>query len=520
MSLQKIQVFFASNTYFFRIATCFFLGISAGINISLPTNCVITIFSIGVLFSLTHECNKVTTQSSLIFFWSIGFIAAATFWITIAIYDPLLTPLTTACLVAASLYFVHALIYALTYAIVNRLLFWIFFNSNKKNDALLLIISFSLSFGVAEVIRSQGFWAMPWGLIGYTQTMNPLLSGIYPIVGSYGVTTMTVLFSALLAVTFKTISDLRLRGAISSCIIYFKNKAPHIAIVSAIFIACFLSKYIEWTRKDIAKLQIRVVHTHIPNIQKYDAKVQQYSLQKIIDLSSLQDVNLTIYPELYLVNPAQGIDKQTRRQIVDSVIASKNSQLFGAPDSEVTKNGDVLGSLNIMLQLDEHGNTKRYAKEILLPFSEYMPTNPLLIWAMPYIFKFPLANFNSGSFSNTTLLQVKDVNLAISICNEIAYPNNIHKHAANAQVLINSASDSWIPNQIYALHSWQISKVRAMEAQKPMLRSNNTGYSGHIDAWGKESVMAYEVEATQKYEVTPRLGNTPYTNLISFLSKI
>jgi apolipoprotein N-acyltransferase len=59
-----------------------------------------------------------------------------------------------------------------------------------------------------------------------------------------------------------------------------------------------------------------------------------------------------------------------------------------------------------------------------------------------------------------------------------------------------------------------------MEAQKPMLRSNNTGYSGHIDAWGKESVMAYEVEATQKYEVTPRLGNTPYTNLISFLSKI
>lgn len=520
MSLNKIQYFFASNTYFFKIATCFFFGISAGINISLPTNCIVTIFSIGVLFSLIHKCNKITTQSMLIFFWFIGYIAAGTFWITIAIYDPLLTPLLTACLLTSSLYFFHALIYVLIYVIVNRLLFWIFFNSNKKNNDSLLIISLSLSFGLAEVIRSQGFWAMPWGLIGYTQTTNPLLSGFYPIVGSYGVTTTTVLFSALLVVTFKSISNLRLGGAISSYIIYIKNKSSQLAIASAILIACFFSKYIEWTHEGITKLQTRVVHTHIPNIQKYDGKVQQYSLQKIIDLSSLQDVNLTIYPELYLVNPANGIDKHTRRQIVDSVVASKNSQIFGAPDSEVTKNGDVLGSLNIMLQLDEHGNTKRYAKEILLPFSEYMPTHPLLVWAMPYIFKYPLANFNSGSLSNTTLLQVKNINLAISICNEIAYPNNIHKHAANAQVLINSASDSWIPNQIYALHSWQISKVRAMETQKPMLRSNNTGYSGHIDAWGKESVMAYEVEATQKYEVTPRLGNTPYTNLISFLSKI
>jgi len=203
MSLNKIQYFFASNTYFFKIVTCFFFGISAGINISLPTNCIVTIFSIGVLFSLIHKCNKITTQSMLIFFWFIGYIAAGTFWITIAIYDPLLTPLLTACLLTSSLYFFHALIYVLIYVIVNRLVFWIFFNSNKKNNDLLLIISLSLSFGLAEVIRSQGFWAMPWGLIGYTQTTNPLLSGFYPIVGSYGVTTMTVLFSALLVVTIK-----------------------------------------------------------------------------------------------------------------------------------------------------------------------------------------------------------------------------------------------------------------------------------------------------------------------------
>lgn len=508
------------KTWLLRNVYCLLFGLMAGINISLPFTSLVAVLSLTVAFSCMQKCRTKLQESFLVFLWSLGFVSGSTYWIIFAIYDPLLTPLSTTCLVVASLYFAHALIYALTYAIVNRLLFLIFFNNHKQQSDLLLIISFSISFGFAEVIRSQGFLAMPWGLIGYTQTMNPLLSGFYPIIGSYGVTTMTVLFSTLLVVTFKSISDLRLRSAISNYIIYFKNKSPHLAIASAILIACFFSKYIEWTHEGNTKLQTRVVHTHIPNIQKYDAKVQQYSLQKIIDLSSLQDVNLTIYPELYLVNPANGIDKHTRRQIVDSVVASKNSQLFGAPDSEVTKNGDVLGSLNIMLQLDEHGNTKRYAKEILLPFSEYMPTHSLLVWAMPYIFKFPLANFNSGSLSNTTLLQVKNINLAISICNEIAYPNNIHKHAANAQVLINSASDSWIPNQIYALHSWQISKVRAMEAQKPMLRSNNTGYSGHIDAWGKESAMAYEVEATQKYEVTPRLGNTPYTNLISFLSKI
>jgi apolipoprotein N-acyltransferase len=523
---KKVEVMQRMNCYFLRMLLCVFLGLAAGINISLPLTSLITICSLAVLFSSIESCKKPLTQSFLIFLWAFGFVAASTFWMIIAIYDPVLTPLLTASLVAASLYIFHALIYAASYYIIYKLLLGIrfilklFYKSELIKNKTLLILGFSLSLGFAEIIRAQGALAMPWGMIGYTQTSNPLFLGIYPIVGAYGVATVTAAFGAILALTFLSLKNELLNKPAINFLIYLKMKSKYTFFITIFAMLLFSTQYIDWTLANDKTLRVRVIHTHMPNIQKYDANEQVRSLQKIISLSSMNDVDLTVYSELYLVKPAHGIDKQSRRQIVDSVIASKNTQFFGTPDYEVNASGRTLGSLNVMLQIDELGQTKHYAKEILLPFSEYMPTHPLLLWAMPYIFKFPLANFKSGIHNNTTPLQVKNINLAISLCNEIAYANNIHKHASQAQVLINSASDSWIPNKLYAIHSWQINRVRAIEAQKPMIRSNNTGYSGYIDPWGKERAMEYEVESTEKYEITPRFGNTPYTNLISFLSKI
>lgn len=514
--LKKIHFFSYFNIYCLKAFGCTCFGFLAGINVSLPSNSFVTIFSLAVVFHLIHSCKKIVAQSFLIFCWTLSFVSAGTFWITIAIYDPLLTPLLTACLVASSLYVAHALIYTFTYFTVNRIIYLLFFRKFENTNTLLLAISISLSFGISEFIRSNGSLAMPWGFIGYTQTSNPLLFGIYPVAGSYGVTTITTLISIIIVLLLKSIY---LQYSSNAKFSYFKNHLIIIILLIIFFSSLLLLGHIEWTHENDKKLRIRVVHTHIPNFEKYDLDVQNSSTKKIITLSSLKDVNLTIYPELYLVKPAYSIDKKIRTRIVQSVLATKNSQLFGTPDNEVTKDGKVLGSLNVMLQIDAFGETKRYAKEILLPFSEHMPSDPLLVWAMPYIFKFPLANFNSGKLSNKNLLQIDDINLAISICNEIAYSNNIHKHASNAQILINSASDSWIPNQMYALHSWQINKVRVLETQKPLLRSNNTGYSGYIDAWGNEHKMEYAVEATQKYEISPRFGNTPYTNLVAFISK-
>lgn len=514
------------NPYFLKMLICLFFGLAAGINISLPLTSLITICSLAVLFSLIESCKKPLEQSFLIFLWAFGFVAAGTFWMVVAIYDPVLTPLFTACIVAVSLYIFHALIYAITYYIIYKLLLCVIYilklrsKSKSSHNTALLILIFALSLGLAEIIRAHGALAMPWGMIGYTQASNPLFLGIYPILGAYGITAVIAVFGAILVLAFDSLKNELLNKLTFDLLTYLKMKSRYIAYTMIFAMLIFSTQYIDWTLASDKTMKVRVVHTHMPNIQKYDVNEQVQSLQKIISLSSMNDADLTVYSELYLVKPAHGIDKQSRKQIVDSVIATKNTQLFGIPDYEINADGSILGSLNAMLQIDEFGQTKRYAKEILLPFSEYMPTHPLLLWAMPYIFKFPLADFKSGIHNNMTPMQVKNIKLAISLCNEIAYANNIHKHASQAQVLINSASDSWIPNKLYAIHSWQINKVRAIEAQKPMIRSNNTGYSGYIDAWGVERVMEYEAEATEKYEITPRFGNTPYTNLISFLSNI
>ncbi len=125
-----------------------------------------------------------------------GFVSGSTYWIVLAIYDPNNTPISTAWMVGCFVYVVHASIYACTFLVTNILttaVFSIFLINHVKNATLLstlspIAVSFPLSLGIAEVIRSCGFWAMPWGMIGYTQVDNPLLSGLYPIAGIYGAT--------------------------------------------------------------------------------------------------------------------------------------------------------------------------------------------------------------------------------------------------------------------------------------------------------------------------------------------
>ena len=509
----------------FHSSTSMFFGIAAGINISLPFSCLITLCTLAVVFSLLQKCRSQLQESLLIFFWAFGFLAGSSYWIAIAIYDPVRTPASTAWMVVSFVFCVHAFIYALTYCSVRSVVSFIFSrfkesyfsNTTFKTPAA---ITLPLSLGIAEVVRTCGFWAMPWGMIGYTQVTNPVLNGLYPIAGTYGVAIATgglsvaLVYWVKLSQTYWSQSGTRLWNN------YFKFNFTKFSYMAVALSLLFLTQFIQWTTASDIPIRARVVHTHMPNIEKYDLQVQKAAQEKMLSLSRLDDADMTFYPELYMVQPGYAIDKKLRLAIVEAVVETKNAQIFGSPSDKVAVDGRVIGSYNALIEIDTIGKTKQYAKEILLPFSEYMPDHPVLSWAMPYILKFPLSNFTSGITANTDKFIVKNINIAASLCNESVYTFHVHSQALDKQLLINAASDSWVPNRMYERHSWQILKARALEAQKPLLRSNNTGYSGFIDAWGSEQQMEYGIESDAVFNIIPRFGNTPFTKLAAFFAKL
>lgn len=66
--------------------------------------------------------------------------------------------------------------------------------------------------------------------------------------------------------------------------------------------------------------------------------------------------------------------------------------------------------------------------------------------------------------------------------------------------------------------SWQ-SGVRAAEAQKPLVRANNVGFSAFIDANGQilSSLIGHAGNGTM--DIQPRSGATPYVRIAAWLSQ-
>lgn len=524
-----LMLFLKNNTNFFQpiLYSCssIFFGIAAGINISLPFSCLIAISTLAVVFSLLHKCKSPLQEGLLVFFWAFGFVAGSTYWIVIAIYDPIRTPVSSACVVGSFVFFVHACIYAVIYYFVRSVVSCIFTRVQKGHYSVAAFItptaiSLPLSIGIAEAVRTCGFWAMPWGMIGYTQVSNPVLTGLYPVVGVYGVAITTAALSVVLVYWIKLTQTYWSQSENIAWNSYFKiNFKKFISFLVALSLL-FSTQFINWTTASDKPIRARVVHTHMPNIEKYDLKVQKEAQEKMVAFSRLKDADLTFYPELYMVQPGYAIDKKLRQAVVDGVVETKNAQIFGSPSYKIDVDGRTMSSYNALIEIDTVGKTKQYAKEILLPFSEYMPDHPVLSWAMPYILKFPLSNFTSGIAANTDRFNIKNTNIAASLCNESVYTFHVHSQVLDKHMLINAASDSWVPNRMYERHSWQILKARALEAQKPLLRSNNTGYSGFIDPWGKENQMEYGIENDVVFNITPRYGNTPFTIMAAIFAKL
>jgi apolipoprotein N-acyltransferase len=84
----------------------------------------------------------------------------------------------------------------------------------------------------------------------------------------------------------------------------------------------------------------------------------------------------------------------------------------------------------------------------------------------------------------------------------------------SATMLANVTNDAWFGRSIARYQHLQISRQRAMETGRPMVRAANDGVSAVIGYGGKIIATAPEYEASVlRAKVQPRLGLTPYARV-------
>jgi apolipoprotein N-acyltransferase len=148
-----------------------------------------------------------------------------------------------------------------------------------------------------------------------------------------------------------------------------------------------------------------------------------------------------------------------------------------------------------------------YSKTHLVPFGEFIP--PGFSWFMR-LASIPMSSFSRGPDTQAPLA-VADQRVAVNICYEDVFGEEIIRALPQAGILANLSNTAWFGHSLAQPQHLQIARMRAVETGRPMLRATNTGMTAVIAADGSiQAILPAFTQGVLKAEVRAHQGMTPY----------
>jgi apolipoprotein N-acyltransferase len=129
----------------------------------------------------------------------------------------------------------------------------------------------------------------------------------------------------------------------------------------------------------------------------------------------------------------------------------------------------------------------RYDKNHLVPFGEYIPFQEWFRFAKSLTHE--VGNFKSGH--ERKVFNLGKNQAGTFICYESIFPDEVRRFADNgADVFINISDDGWYGDSGAPGQHLNMARMRAIENERWLLRSTNTGITAAIDPFGRVVVSA------------------------------
>jgi apolipoprotein N-acyltransferase len=158
-----------------------------------------------------------------------------------------------------------------------------------------------------------------------------------------------------------------------------------------------------------------------------------------------------------------------------------------------------------------------YRKSHLVPFGEFIPLKSVLGWIYRDWLNMPLSDLSRGSIQQQPMSIVGE-KVAINICYEDVFGEEIIRQLPQATLLVNASNDAWYGKSIAAYQHLQFSQARALETGRMVLRATNTGATAMIDTHGKVLAHApHFTKTTLNVMVQGYRGSTPYVRFGNWL---
>ncbi len=332
-------------------------------------------------------------------------------------------------------------------------------------------------------LRGWLLTGFPWLAPGYAAIDSPL-AGFAPLAGVHAV----------------SLAALSCAGLVW-CLVCTRPKWPALVALGAILAAGAALRTVEWTAVGGAPLSASLLQGNIPQSMKFSAERYAHMLETYARLAEETRARLIVLPETAVPRYLDRVDPAYLERLATAAKRNAGDLLLGVPTRNAA--GDYYNSVVSL------GTSPRqaYHKVHLVPFGEFIP--PGFGWVLR-VLTIPLADFSRGA-TDQRPLAVAGERIAVNVCYEDAFGEEIARQLPQATLLVNVSNVAWFGDSLAPAQHLQIARMRSLETGRATLTATNTGITAAIDRDGRVLARLPQfVEAKLEVAAPVYTGATPY----------
>jgi apolipoprotein N-acyltransferase len=442
---------------------------------------LLAILSPAALFLLWHA-NSPREAAWRGFLFTSGTFLAGTYWLYHSIHLVGQAPVWIAVFLMLGLVAIMASYTAAIGYVAAR---WM-----PAGGALRWLVALPLLWVLTEWVRGWFLSGFPWLALGYTQLTTPL-SGYAPALGIYGV-------SLAVALTAGAVAAAVLGGP--------RERIAAAVVVLVTWAAGAVLAQVSWTQATSAPIPVALVQGAVPQSMKWEEGQRERTMQLYLDLTRphLGSASIIVWPESAI--PALERDiRPFLEHVVTAATAQGSSLIMG-----LLRRDRLTGSYyNSIAAWSPATAEQWYDKRRLVPFGEFFPV-PDTVRNWMRLMNLPYSDFEAGAADQSPLLASAQP-IAPTVCYEDAYGSEQLRLVRASTLLVNVTNDAWFGDSTAPHQHLDISRMRALESGRAMLRATNDGVTALIAHDGSVQGRLPQFEpGVLTGEVQPRIGLTPY----------
>jgi len=361
----------------------------------------------------------------------------------------------------------------------------------------------------AELGRARLLVGDPFGLFGYSQVEVMPLVQVAELTGVYGLTFLPMAFNAALADLWLAYRPPSPPVPVATPAVAWRGAAlVGVVLATAVAYGTVRLQSVGEAFESIPPTQIAVVQGNLDlgaqwRQELYGRNLEEYVL---LTLKVLRPgaATLVFWPESAMTFFLE--EEPSFRASLASALSPLRTQLVaGGPRRVGDDTGQYYNSAFVIAPTGEIVAT--YDKQRLLPFAEYFPFGGVGLLRRHFA---RVREFTPGGPAR--LLPTVAGAAGVLICNEAMFGEMAGDRVRDgAEYLVSLANDSWLGDPMYAAEAFDMTRLRAVEQRRYLVRASTSGPSAIIDPLGRIAASTRNgTRATLAGEIRPLRQTTFY----------